>query len=685
MQHRANVTPRTSLWTLLALVAGTIAGACSDAPTGSQRQVALALLQAPSSSAHSNEPIPLQPVIQVTDHAGNPIARRGVTVTAQITSGSGTLSGASVTTDSGGIAAFTSLAVAGELGTYAIAFTAQGASPTAATTVSLQSALCESGGVPLDMPLGGFERFVGAQNGRPQCVEFHATQNAGQQYLVMFENMPRFGGFTGALFPVSDGNTSSPNEMSVGVAAGPAATTTFVALSNAMRKARVVSNATSNRHSSGWDFGDGQLYEGTPKPPPAGAARAVRIGSGSSAGSHTMSLRDPVPVVGDTLQVYLAGVTRLNMQDSVQRAVVRRVSNGLVFAEDVRLGTTLTRANGLHNTPLTDAQMDTLASEYAAYARVQADRFFLGRYNDAVEAQSSYVTAVHTLMYDDNIWGYTYPSANYFAFDYWVRTDGRTGGNNQVLQHVADDLFMHEIAHIRHWGMLERSNPVRTTKRGNQWLTEGFARFTERMPIAMRLIGTVDPSRTSNFVLARNPVFNNAYFFDDVPTYLNAGSSVFEGYQSSSYVFDYFADQVALRGGDTQAALRDMLVNAGVEADLDAAIGRWLPGTKFGELLTRARIALYTDDYGVAGLPAWTQYQQYQLRASRPPGSQAANDPRNAWPRIAPGTVFAENRSMPPGTAYGYVIDGTAGTLDSRMLLSGTAAPNVVMSITRIR
>jgi hypothetical protein len=116
-------------------------------------------------------------------------------------------------------------------------------------------------------------------------------------------------------------------------------------------------------------------------------------------------------------------------------------------------------------------------------------------------------------MYANSIWGYTYSSSHYFAYDYWV---GQTNGTNRLLaqdpQRVADDLFMHEIAHMRHYGMLERAG--RTGQRGNQWLVEGFARFSERLPIAHRLLGAVSPSRTANVVLPRNPAFGNAYYFE---------------------------------------------------------------------------------------------------------------------------------------------------------------------------
>ncbi|NJD11549.1 MAG: hypothetical protein FIB01_14320 [Gemmatimonadetes bacterium] len=293
---------------------------------------------------------------------------------------------------------------------------------------------------------------------------------------------------------------------------------------------------------------------------------------------------------------------------------------------------------------------------------------------------------MHTLMYANNIWGYTYSSSYYFAFDYWVSsTNGTTPGLPQHPQRVADDLFMHEIAHLRHYGMLERAG--RTAQRGNQWLVEGFARFTERLPIANRLLGLVTPSRTGNLVLPRNPAFGNSYYFDDVPTYLQAGAAMFGGYGASSYVFDYFADQVALRGGEPLGALRDFLLAAGTRARLDSTVVRWLPDVgSFEELFTRSRVALYTDDYGVGPLPAWTQYQQFQLRASRPPGSQALNDPRNAWLKVTPGQPFStELTPLAAGTARGVLIDGTAASGSARISIDASRMANGVISIVRIR
>jgi hypothetical protein len=283
-------------------------------------------------------------------------------------------------------------------------------------------------------------------------------------------------------------------------------------------------------------------------------------------------------------------------------------------------------------------------------------------------------------MYADNIWGYTYPSGNYFVWDFWVGTNGSTRGANQSIERNANNLFMHEIAHMRHAGMNERAN---RQVRGNRWLVEGFARATERWPIAMRLLGTATPSRVDNIVL---PSYTTGPHntLEDVPAYTQPSFSMYGGYATSSYVFDYFADQVArTTSTDWMVALGEFLVNAGIEADLNAVINRYLPGLDFGSLFTRARIAFYTDDLP-HGLPDWTQYHQFQLRASRATQNPQL-DPRNLWPRIVPGTAFSETRGISPGGAFGYVIDGTAAGNNARILISMPRANYGVISVTRIK
>ena len=87
----------------------------------------LILATQPGSIATSGTPLDPQPVLQLADPAGNPIARGGVTVTVQIASGSGSLSGGtSATSDDNGRVAFAGLAVQGSAGLRTLIFAADG-------------------------------------------------------------------------------------------------------------------------------------------------------------------------------------------------------------------------------------------------------------------------------------------------------------------------------------------------------------------------------------------------------------------------------------------------------------------------------------------------------------------------------------------------------------------------------
>ncbi|MGH7464904.1 MAG: hypothetical protein ACREK1_06990, partial [Longimicrobiales bacterium] len=532
----------------------------------------------------------------------------------------------------------------------------------------------------LDIPLGRFVRLKGSADADYPCLSFDAQHSADSEYVLLFENMSPTGGFSRALFPGPP--SDSVLEFTLNVSPLAALAQNTAARQNAAFSFRLSVPHPDHDPGASWDFGAGRIHEHIPElpaVPPAGAGlvRGSRIIDLNSAAA------DPVP--GDTIQVLMDGIPRLGISTGNQRAVIRYVSPALIIAEDVRLGTELMREDGGFNRPIAEADLAAIAAEYSAVARVQGDMFFENRHNDAVEASVPHrVTAVHSLMSGDSVWGYTYSVTNYFVWDYWVATDGSTKGLNQHPQRVADNLFMHEIGHMRHFGMLRRNN-LSIGDRGNRWLVEGFARFSERMPLAARLLGTTMPSRTGNVVLPRNPAFGNAYFLDDVPTYLNAGSSMYFGYHTSAFVFDYFADQVALHGGDWLAAMREFLIAGGSRTALDAVVQRWLPGMTFAELFTRSRIALYADDIGTPGLPSWTQYHQYRLRESRPaPAHLAGQDPRAAWTRMSPSAEASISGTVAAGGAAGFVIDG-AGAQSGLIRITAAPGPNATLSIARVR
>ena len=88
---------------------------------------ALVLATEPSSEAVLGERFERQPVVRLVDSQGRPLARSGVTVTAAIAAGGGTLSGTtSRSTGSEGVATFTDLAIDGSAGTRLLIFAAAG-------------------------------------------------------------------------------------------------------------------------------------------------------------------------------------------------------------------------------------------------------------------------------------------------------------------------------------------------------------------------------------------------------------------------------------------------------------------------------------------------------------------------------------------------------------------------------
>ncbi len=84
----------------------------------------LALVTQPSASVQNDVAFPQQPVVQLEDAAGNPVATSGTVITAAVATGGGTLGGTLTATTSGGAAAFTNLKITGTVGGRTLVFTA---------------------------------------------------------------------------------------------------------------------------------------------------------------------------------------------------------------------------------------------------------------------------------------------------------------------------------------------------------------------------------------------------------------------------------------------------------------------------------------------------------------------------------------------------------------------------------
>jgi hypothetical protein len=656
---------------LALLISCSVLAACSD-PVDPPRPAAAVAVSAIAQGAPAGTAVADPPSLRVTTSSGQPLP--GIAVHFTVQSGGGTVTGGDQVTDADGLAQVDAWTLGAALGRNLVRATVDGLEAVDVLFEAMSLPDDCSGLVMLDLALGEFVRLKDSGASTYPCLMFDAADSPGSEYVLLFENLSPTGGFSTGLFAGAAGDTSLAFTLGV--------TPLTAAASVASKHLRLAPPVVPDGDAHSWDFGAGRIREHVPVSP-AGGTPAVQLVRGTRTMDVNATAADPVP--GDTIQVLMEAIPRLGIDTGVQNAVIRYVTDDLIIAEDVRLTTELVREGGGFNTPLTDADLAAIAAEYSAVARVQGDIFFENRHNLAVEEDPKHrVTAVHSLMPADNVWGYTYSLSDYFVWDYWVGTNGSTKGLNQHPQRVTDNLFMHEIAHMRHMGMLQRSG-LGIAGRGNRWLVEGFARFLERLPVAARILGTTTPSRTANMVLPRNPAFNNAYFLDDVPTYLEAGGSVYFGYQRSSYLFDYFADQVALGGGDWLAAMREFLLAGASRSSLDEVTGRWLQGMTFADLFTRSRIALYSDDIGTPGLPAWTQYHQFRLRESRPAPSQlAGQDPRAQWMRISPVVQSSMSGAVPAGGAIGFVIAGSSAG-SGILRAAGPAGPQARLSVARIR
>jgi hypothetical protein len=98
----------------------------------------LVLVTQPGAIASSGAAIDPQPVLQLQDPSGNPLARAGVSVTVQIASGDGSLRGTTTrTSDASGTVTYTDLAIVGSPGSRTLIFAASGYAPAISTPVTL--------------------------------------------------------------------------------------------------------------------------------------------------------------------------------------------------------------------------------------------------------------------------------------------------------------------------------------------------------------------------------------------------------------------------------------------------------------------------------------------------------------------------------------------------------------------
>ncbi|HEX9892510.1 MAG TPA: carboxypeptidase-like regulatory domain-containing protein, partial [Gemmatimonadales bacterium] len=103
---------------------------------GSATQLSIAIQ--PANTAQSGAALAPQPAIQLRDGANNPVALAGVTITAGIASGGGTLLGTTTAVTNGsGLATFVGLGISGTVGNRTLQFTAPGLTPVTSNTIAI--------------------------------------------------------------------------------------------------------------------------------------------------------------------------------------------------------------------------------------------------------------------------------------------------------------------------------------------------------------------------------------------------------------------------------------------------------------------------------------------------------------------------------------------------------------------
>ncbi len=100
---------------------------CQAEPAPTPIPTALSLITQPSALVRSGAGLERQPVVELRDQTGKPVAARALQITVALVSGNGSLLGTpSVRTDDQGRAAFVGLGLAGLAGPYALQFSAPG-------------------------------------------------------------------------------------------------------------------------------------------------------------------------------------------------------------------------------------------------------------------------------------------------------------------------------------------------------------------------------------------------------------------------------------------------------------------------------------------------------------------------------------------------------------------------------
>ena len=187
----------------LGLVTGAVLG-CQADPTPPPSPVALNVATQPSSAATSGLPFQRQPVVELLDRTGKPLAFRAIQVTTALVSGSGGLVGAvSVRTDDQGRAVFVDLGVLGLAGSYVLQFSAAGLASASSQAIGLVAGTATAMEI-----VAGNSQVAPAGTDLPIAPTVRLHDNAGNPVsgLLVTFTVAEGGGTVQGPTPITDGD-----------------------------------------------------------------------------------------------------------------------------------------------------------------------------------------------------------------------------------------------------------------------------------------------------------------------------------------------------------------------------------------------------------------------------------------------------------------------------------------------
>ena len=552
----------------------------------------------------------------------------------------------------------------------------------------------------LDLAPGEIRTFRGSDPGAPSCLDFRAERDRGRQYLVLTYLLPystgRVPNHPMALFDFEG--------QALFYGAGEAIPATYPVFRFYTSDVRAASLAVTSQGGQAaqraepghvWRVGGTTLREGRPRR--ERAVRQLRPGAGARGGARGPSLNvsgGTAPIqAGDTLVSGIfasldRGVRTTDGAPASDRAVVTHVGENLIVAEhlDVLRGR-LIAADGRPAARIPDAEYAKIDGAYGRPKR-QLDRLFGGPYTGTVAGRSSGGRELAVNMpLQSGVGGWAHGDLT--TINYWAGTfDGRPGESQNPLA-VAELLLAHELTHVRHFQLWSaRDVPV------GPWVVEGFADFGSQLGYAARVLGSEAPSRTG-----RANVFTG--FPASLPSMsLDYASSLFSGYQRSSFVFAYLADQVEAAGGDGLRAARDLALAGHSRVAAEQAIQRHLPAHSLTDVVARAEAARYLEFLRkppcprcgggdlvppalriAADLPAHTRYLQFD----QPAMGRSMSSDADVWPIVRPGRSFGTAFQLRTGASWPIFIDGTDPLGDAQYLVDLSGERQTVLAVVRIR